>query len=117
MRTIDADYLIDVITKWKNFISNETEKKILEEVIKCINVKETVIDINKLIQSINYERLDPNDFVDNQDVKDATIYNGALDSAIDKVKLAINSAFWNQFDFKKTYDFNQEIQPEYEREK
>lgn len=27
MRTIDADYLIDVITKWKNFISNETKKR------------------------------------------------------------------------------------------
>lgn len=27
MRTIDADYLIDVITKWKNSISNQKEKK------------------------------------------------------------------------------------------
>lgn len=50
-------------------------------------------------------------------LKDSTIYNGALDSAIDKVRSAINPAFWNQFDFKKAYDFNQETQPEYEKEK
>lgn len=84
MRTIDADYLIDVITKWKNSLSDQKEKKILEEVINCINVKKTVVDINKLIQSIYYEKLDPQDFVDKQDIREANIYNGALKKMIKK---------------------------------
>lgn len=108
MRTIDADYLIDVIIKWKNSLSDQKEKKILEEVINCINVKETVVDINKLIQSIYYEKLDPQDFVDNQDIRDANIYNGALDNVLNRVKLSINPILIDQFDFNKESYFNKD---------
>lgn len=117
MRTIDADYLIDVITKWKNSLSDQKEKKVLEEVIHCINAKETVVDINKLIQSINYEKLNPQDFVDSQDIKDATIYNGALDNVLDRVKLSINPTLVNQFDFDKGSYFNKDDNSsDYEKE-
>lgn len=101
----------------EEFHFKRNKKKILEEVIHCINAKETVVDINKLIQSINYEKLDPHDFVDSQDIKDATIYNGALDNVLDRVKLSINPILIDQFDFNKGNYFNKDDNSlDYEKE-
>lgn len=101
----------------EKFSFRSERKKVLEEVIHCINAKETVVDINKLIQSINYEKLDPQDFVDSQDIKDATIYNGALDNVLDRVKLSINPTLVNQFDFDKGSYFNKDDNSsDYEKE-
>ena len=100
MTLIDKDYLINVITLWQAGLKDELEKNLLEQVIHCVNAKDTIFDVQKLLCDINSNRLE-NDFVQQEDIKDAVIYNGAIDDVMEKVRNATNPFYRDCFDWEK----------------
>lgn len=88
MRLIDADYLVNNILEWQKALPDD-QKQLLTKVIHCINAKDTVFDVQKLINSVYDEKLDL-EYVDEKDVKDAVLYNGAISDVIEDIKLAVN---------------------------
>lgn len=56
MNLIDRDYLIENINNWKNTLTDDKSKELLTEVIHCIKAKNTIVDMQKLIDGINYQK-------------------------------------------------------------
>ena len=99
MDLIDRDYLINNIIDWRETLKDENAKKLLTEVIHCIKAKDTIVDMQKLIDGINFQKSDLDSAV-NEDVKGVTIYNGAIDDCLYEIKNAINP------NYKKAYDWD-----------
>ena len=49
MDLIDRDYLLNNIAEWQAILTDKNEKKLLTEVIHCIKAKDTIVDMQKLI--------------------------------------------------------------------
>lgn len=45
------------------------------------------------------------EYLDDKDIKDATIYNGAIDDGINEIKNAMNPNYIKAFDWDKTEGF------------
>lgn len=83
----------------------------MEQVVHCIKAKDTVIDIRKLIQDLNYEKLDVS-LADDTTKSSCVLYNDAIDDAINDLKWSINPLFQSQFDFEET----RYVQSDYEQD-
>ena len=115
MNLIDRDYLIENINNWKNTLTDDKSKELLTEVIHCIKAKNTIVDIQKLIDGINYQKIElgEEDGLYQEDIQSAVIYNGAIDDALKEVKEAVNHDFTDAFVWDKTPE---DIAKEYIRE-
>lgn len=96
MRAIDADELVENILNWQKMLPDDKSKELLTQVIHCIDAKRTVFDLQKLICEIHEQKLDY-EYVLKEDIKDATVYNGALDDVMEKVKMSTNPYCWDKF--------------------
>lgn len=56
MELIDRDYLLDNIVEWRAMLTDENEKKLLTKVIHCIKAKDTIVDMQKLIDGVNSQK-------------------------------------------------------------
>lgn len=88
MDLIDRDYLLNNIVEWQAMLTDENEKKLLAQVIHCIKAKDTVVDMQKLIDGVNYQKLDLRN-AEKKDVKAATVYNSAIEDSISEIKSAV----------------------------
>lgn len=88
MNLIDRDYLLNNIAEWRAMLTDENEKKLLAQVIHCIKAKDTVVDMQKLIDGVNYQKLDLRN-AEKKDVKAATVYNSAIEDSISEIKSAV----------------------------
>ncbi len=101
MDLIDRDYLLKNIINWQKTIKDNNSKKLLTEVIHCIQAKDTIVDMQKLIDGVNFQKIGL-EYLDDKDIKDATIYNGAIDNSINGIKNAVNPNYIKAFDWGKT---------------
>lgn len=107
MRTIDADYLQNVLDGWqKKYDENSAEYRIIAEFKYCINVQKTVLDIQGIINDIQNERLDY-EGLSKQDITSAVLYNDGLEYAIRMVKNNINPDLRDNFSFRKEDNQNE----------
>ena len=60
MDLIDRECLLDNIIEWRAMLTDESEKKLLTKVMHCIKAKDTVVDMQKLIDGVNSQKLDLN---------------------------------------------------------
>lgn len=88
MDLIDRDYLLDNIVEWRAMLTDENEKKLLTKVMHCIKAKDTIVDMQKLIDGVNSQKLDL-DSAENKNIKAAAIYNTAIDDSLYEVKNAV----------------------------
>lgn len=99
MDLIDRNYLLrNIISK---LVKGNNAKTLFTEVINCIQTQDTIVDIQKLIDGVNFQKIGL-EYLDDKDVKDATIYNGAIDDSINEIKNAINPNYIKAFDWDKT---------------
>lgn len=103
MDLIDREYLLDNIAKWQAMLTDENEKRLLTEIIHCIKAKDTIVDIQKLIDGVNYQKLDL-DSTEKKDIKAATIYNSAIEDSINEIKSAVYPNYKESFVWYKTYE-------------
>ena len=101
MDLIDRDYLLNNITEWQAMLTDENEKKLLTEVIHCIKAKDTIVDMQKLIDGVNYQKLDL-DSAEEKDVKAASIYNSAIEDSLYEIKSAVYPNYKASFVWDKT---------------
>ena len=101
MDLIDRDYLLKNIINWGKIVKGNNAKKLLTEVINCIQAKDTIVDMQKLIDGVNFQKIGL-EYLDDKDIKDATIYNGAIDNCINEIKNAVNPNYIKTFDWDKT---------------
>lgn len=101
MNLIDSDYLLNNIIEWRAMLTDENKKKLLTEVIHCIQAKDTIVDMQKLIDGVNYQKLDL-DSVEKKDVKAATIYNSAIEDSLYEIKQAVYPNYKAFFIWDKT---------------
>ena len=87
MDLIDREYLLDNIIEWRAMLTNENEKKLLTEVIHCIKAKDTIVDMQKLIDNVNSQKIDLDSTESN--IKAASIYNSAIEDSISEIKHAV----------------------------
>jgi hypothetical protein len=87
MDLIDRDYLLDNIVEWRAILTDENEKKLLTKVIHCIKAKDTIVDMQKLIDGINSQKIDLDST--ESDIKAASVYNTAIDDSLYEVKNAV----------------------------
>ncbi len=99
MDLIDRNYLLrNIISK---LVKGNNAKTLFTEVINCIQTQDTIVDIQKLIDGVNFQKIGL-EYLDDKDVKDATIYNGAIDDSINEIKNAVNPNYIKAFDWDKT---------------
>lgn len=99
MDLIDRNYLLrNIISK---LAKGNNAKTLFTEVINCIQTQDTIVDMQKLIDGVNYQKIDL-EYLDDKDIKDATIYNGAIDNCINEIKTAVNPNYIKAFDWDKT---------------
>ena len=98
---IDRDYLLNNITEWQAMLTDENEKKLLTEVIHCIKAKDTIVDMQKLIDGVNYQKLDL-DSAEEKDVKAASIYNSAIEDSLYEIQSAVYPNYKASFVWDKT---------------
>ena len=100
--------LIDRKSLLRNIISKlvkgNNAKTLFTEVINCIQTQDTIVDMQKLIDGVNFQKLDL-EYLDDKDIKYATIYNGAIDDGINEIKNAMNPNYIKAFDWDKTEGF------------
>ena len=96
MDLIARDHLLDNIVEWRAMLTDENEKKLLTEVIHCIKAKDTIVDMQELIDGVNYQKIDL-DSTEEKDIKAASIYNSAIEDSISEIKHAINSNYKASF--------------------
>lgn len=60
--------------------------------------------MQKLIDGVNFQKIGL-EYLDDKDIKDATIYNGAIDDGINEIKNAMNPNYIKAFDWDKTEGF------------
>ena len=89
-----------MITLWQADLKDESAKNLLKQVIHCINAKDTIFDVQKLICGINANRLEYG-FIQPEDVKDAVVYNGAIDDVMEEARNATNPFYRDCFDWEK----------------
>lgn len=87
MDLIDRDYLLNNITEWQAMLTDENEKKLLAQVIHCIKAKDTVVDMQKLIDNVNSQKIDLDSTESN--IKTASVYNTAIEDSISEIKSAV----------------------------
>ena len=85
-------------------VKGNNAKKLLTEVINYIQAQDTIIDMQKLIDGVNFQKIGL-EYLDDKDIKGATIYNGAIDDGINEIKNAMNSNYIKAFDWDKTEGF------------
>lgn len=83
MDLIDRDYLLDNIVEWRAMLTDEKEKKLLTEVMHCIKAKDTIVDMQKLIDGVNSQKIDLDST--ESDIKAASVYNSAIDDSLYEV--------------------------------
>lgn len=97
--------LIDRKSLLRNIISKlvkgNNAKTLFTEVINCIQTQDTIVDMQKLIDGVNFQKIGL-EYLDDKDIKDATIYNGAIDNSINGIKNAVNPNYIKAFDWGKT---------------
>lgn len=101
MDLIDRDYLLNNIAEWQAMLTDENEKKLLTEVIHCIKAKDTIVDMQKLIDGVNYQKLDL-DSAEEKDIKAASIYNSAIEDSLYEIKNAVYPNYKASFVWDKT---------------
>lgn len=87
MDLIDRDYLLNNIAEWQAMLTDENEKKLLTEVMHCIKAKDTVVDMQKLIDGVNSQKIDLDSTESN--IKAASVYNSAIEDSISEIKSAV----------------------------
>lgn len=100
MDLIDREYLLDNIVEWRAMLTDESEKKLLTEVIHCIKAKDTIIDMQKLIDGVNSQKLDLDSTESN--IKAASVYNTAIDDSLYEIKNAVYPHYKAFFIWDKT---------------
>lgn len=100
MDLIDRDYLLNNIAEWQAMLTDENEKKLLVQVIHCIKAKDTVVDMQKLIDNVNYQKLDLDNTESN--IKAASVYNTAIDDSLYEIKNAVYPNYKASFVWDKT---------------
>lgn len=88
MDLIDRECLLDNIIEWRAMLTDESEKKLLTKVMHCIKAKDTVVDMQKLIDGVNSQKLDLNS-AENKNIKAASVYNTAIDDSLYEIKNAV----------------------------
>lgn len=105
MDLIDRNYLLKNIISWGKLVKGNDAKKLLTEVINYIQAQDTIVDMQKLIDGVNFQKIDSLEYLDDKDIKYATIYNGAIDDGINGIKNAMNPNYIKAFDWDKTEGF------------
>lgn len=59
----------------------------LTEVMHCIKAKDTIVDMQKLIDGVNSQKIDLDST--ESDIKAASVYNSAIDDSLYEVKNAV----------------------------
>lgn len=95
MDLIDREYLLDNIIEWRAMLTDENEKKLLAEVMHCIKTKDTIVDMQKLIDGVNSQKIDLDSTESN--IKAASVYNTAIDDSLYEIKHAINPNYKASF--------------------
>lgn len=95
MDLIDREYLLDNIVEWRAMLTDENEKKLLTEVMHCIKAKDTIVDMQKLIDGVNSQKID-------SDIKVASVYNTAIDDSLYEIKNAVYPHYKAFFIWDKT---------------
>lgn len=101
MDLIDRNYLLKNIINWGKLVKGNDAKKLLTEVINYIQAQDTIVDMQKLIDGVNFQKIGL-EYLDDKDIKYATIYNGAIDDGINEIKNAMNPNYIKAFDWDKT---------------
>lgn len=101
MDLIDRDYLLNNIAEWQAILTDKNEKKLLTEVMHCIKAKNTIVDMQKLIDGVNYQKLDL-DSAEEKDIKVASIYNSAIEDSLYEIKNAVYPNYKASFVWDKT---------------
>ncbi len=104
MDLIDRNYLLKNIISWGKLVKGNDAKKLLTEVINYIQAQDTIVDMQKLIDGVNFQKIGL-EYLDDKDIKGATIYNGAIDDGINEIKNAMNPNYIKAFDWDKTEGF------------
>jgi hypothetical protein len=104
MDLIDRNYLLKNIISWGKLVKGNDAKKLLTEVINYIQAQDTIVDMQKLIDGVNFQKIGL-EYLDDKDIKYATIYNGAIDDGINGIKNAMNPNYIKAFDWDKTEGF------------
>lgn len=87
MDLIDRDYLLNNIAEWQAMLTDENEKKLLAKVIHCIKAKDTIVDMQKLIDGVNSQKINLDSTESN--IKAASVYNTAIDDSLYEIKGAV----------------------------
>jgi|GEM_PF-2164327 hypothetical protein len=101
MDLIDRECLLDNIIEWRAMLTDESEKKLLTKVMHCIKAKDTVVDMQKLIDGVNSQKLDLNS-AENKNIKAASVYNTAIDDSLYEIKNAVYPHYKALFVWDKT---------------
>ena len=101
MDLIDREYLLDNIIEWRAMLTDESEKELLTKVMHCIKAKDTVVDMQKLIDGVNSQKLDLNS-AENKNIKAASVYNTAIDDSLYEIKNAVYPHYKALFVWDKT---------------
>lgn len=91
MDLIDRECLLDNIIEWRAMLTDESEKKLLTKVMHCIKAKDTIVDMQKLIDGVNSQKIDLDST--ESDIKAASVYNSAIDDSLYEVKNAVYSNY------------------------
>lgn len=100
MDLIDREYLLDNIVAWRAMLTDENEKKLLTEVMHCIKAKDTIVDMQKLIDGVNSQKIDLDSTESN--IKAASVYNTAIDDSLYEIKNAVYPNYKAFFVWDKT---------------
>lgn len=101
MDLIDRDYLLDNVIEWRAMLTDESEKKLFTKVMHCIKAKDTIVDMQKLIDGVNSQKLDL-DSAENKNIKVASVYNTAIEDSLYEIKNAVYPHYKALFVWDKT---------------
>lgn len=108
MDLIDREYLLDNIVEWRAMLTDENEKKLLTEIMHCIKAKDTIVDMQKLIdgvnsQKVNSQKIDLDSTESNITFSIvASVYNTAIDDSLYEIKNAVYPNYKAFFVWDKT---------------
>ena len=100
MDLIDRDYLLNNIAEWQAMLTDENEKRLLTKVIYCIKAKDTIVDMQKLIDGVNSQKINLDSTESN--IKAASVYNTAIDDSLYEIKNAVYPNYKAFFVWDKT---------------
>lgn len=103
MDLIDREYLLDNIVEWRAMLTDENEKKLLTEIMHCIKAKDTIVDMQKLIDGVNSQKIDLDSTESNITFSTvASVYNTAIDDSLYEIKNAVYPNYKAFFVWDKT---------------